>query len=152
MKNKSWIRYLVYILLVFGLIYLDGYVGKQQAIYLKETFNVSIVYFIISMIIKIGIGSVLGLEYIINEMSKEGTWKVNLPKIILIVVPTLYFSISFPLLYLYDNLIYMVLTYPMFIFMRNDSVYIYISQLMLGYFLITNFFKQSKDIKNETII
>lgn len=146
MKNKSWIKYLIYVLLIFGFICLDAYVEKQQAIYQKETFNISVAYSVIAMIIKIGIGLILGLEHIINEMRKEGTWKVDLPKIILLVIPILYFSISFPFIYLYDNFICNVLTYPMFIFTQSHSGFIYIFQLILGYFIITSFYKQSKDI------
>lgn len=127
MKDKSWIKYLIYGLLIFGLIYLNGYVEKQQTIYQKETFNLSVAYYAISMIIKIGIGSILGLEYIINEMRKEGTWKVNLPKVLLIVIPSLYFAISYFAFYGFvENSIYTIITAPMFVFMQNDHSFVYI--------------------------
>jgi len=148
-KNKHWLKYLIYILLIFGLIYLDSYVLRQRVLYQKETFYTGLTYFTISMIIKIGIGFVLGLDYIINENTKEGSWKVNLPKIILMVVPALYFSISYLAMYRFDgNTIYKILTYPMFIFMQNDSSFIFVSQLIVGYLLITSFYKQSKEIES----
>jgi len=148
-KNKHWLKYLIYILLIFGLIYLDSYVLRQRVLYQKETFYTGLTYFTISMIIKIGIGFVLGLDYIINENTKEGSWKVNLPKIILMVVPALYFSISYLAMYRFDgSTIYKILTYPMFIFMQNDSSFIFVSQLIVGYLLITSFYKQSKEIES----
>jgi hypothetical protein len=149
LKNKHWIKYLVYTLLIFGLIYLDSYVLRQRALYQKETFDIGLTYFTISMIIKTGIGFVLGLDYIINENKKEGPWKANLPKIVLMVVPALYFSISYHALYqFYENPIYEILTYPMFIFVKNDTSFIFISQLIVGYLLITSFYKQSKEIES----
>ncbi|OLS03036.1 hypothetical protein [Tissierella creatinophila] len=152
MKNNNWLKYSGYILLIAALIYLDGYVEKQQYIYQRETFNLSFVYFAISMIIKISIGLLLGLEYIIKEIRKEGNWKINLSKIILMVIPSLYFSMSYLFMYLYnDNLIYRILTYPGFIFIQNGSGFVFVFQLVLGYSLITSFYKQSKGIKKETI-
>jgi hypothetical protein len=101
------------------------------------------------MIIKMGIGFVLGLDYIINENKKEGPWKVNLPKIILMVIPAFYLSISYLAMYRFDgSTIYKILTYPMFIFMQNDSSFIFVSQLIVGYLLITSFYKQSKEIES----
>jgi hypothetical protein len=65
------------------------------------------------------------------------------------VVPALYFSISYHALYqFYENPIYEILTYPMFIFVKNDTSFIFISQLIVGYLLITSFYKQSKEIES----
>lgn len=148
MKKNKWLKYLGYILLIVVLIYLDGHVGYKQKNYQEQTFNLSLSYFVISMIIKIGIGLLLGLEHISNEMKKEGSWKINLPKILLMVIPSLYFSMSYFFMYLYnDNLIYGILTYPASLFMRNGSGYIIIFQLLFGYLFITSFYKQNKDIK-----
>lgn len=150
MKDNKWIKYLGYMLLIIGLIYLDGYVEKQQYIYQSEKFEISFVYWAISMVIKLCIGSILGLEYIINEAKKEGVWKTNLPKMFLMVIPSLYFSMSYLFMYLYnDNLTYRILTYPSFIFMQNGSgfVFVFVFQLVLGYLFITSFYKQDQDIK-----
>lgn len=154
MKNKSWFKYLIYILLFIGLIYLDGYVVKQQTIYQSKQFELNFSYFIMSMIIKICIGSFLGLEYIIKEMRREGAWKINFPKLILMVLPSLYFSICYIFIYVYNSnlFIHRILFYPSFIFMKFSSGFIYIFQLMLGYFLVTSFYKQDKDIGKEDTI
>lgn len=148
MKNNNWSKYLGYILLIVGLIYLDGYVEKQQYIYQSEKFKMSFVYFAISMAVKVCIGSILGLEYIINEMKKEGVWKTNLTKVFLMVIPALYFSMSYGFMYFYnDNLIYRILTYPGYIFIQNGSGFAFVFQLVLGYLFITSFYKQNQDIK-----
>lgn len=149
MKKKDWVKYLAYILLIFGLLYLDSYILRQRAVYQKETFDVGLTYIVMSMIIKIGVGAVLGLDYIVNEIKKAGSWKINLPKMILMVIPSLYFSMSFFAMYQFvENAIYKKLTYPMFIFFENNSSFIIVSQLMLGYLSITSFYKQSKEIKS----
>lgn len=149
MKKKDWVKYLAYILLIFGLLYLDSYILRQRAVYQKETFDVGLTYIVMSMIIKIGVGAVLGLEYIVNEIKKAGSWKINLPKMILMVIPSLYFSMSFFAMYQFvENPIYKKLTYPMFIFFENNSSFIIVSHLMLGYLSITSFYKQSKEIKS----
>ncbi|MGO1370099.1 hypothetical protein [Senegalia sp. (in: firmicutes)] len=149
MKNKDWKKYLFYILLIFGLLYLDSYILRQRAIYQKETFDVGLTYIVMSMIVKIGVGTVLGLDYIVGEIKKSGSWKINLSKIFLMVVPTLYFSMSFFAMYRFiENPIYKILTYPMFIFFKNDSSFIIASQLMFGYLFVTSFYKQSKEVKS----
>lgn len=136
MKSKSLVKYLIYALFILCLIFLDGYIARQQAMYQKETFNSSVAYSVISMVIKMSIGLILGLEYIINENKKEGNWKINLPKLILLVIPFLYFSIAY---FFYDS--NQALTYPMFLFMKNSFGFVYISQLILGFFIITSFYK-----------
>lgn len=149
MKKKNLVKYLAYILLIFGLLYLDSYILRQKAVYQKETFDVGLAYILMSMIIKIGVGAVLGLDYIFSEIKKVGSWKINLPKMILMVIPSLYFSMSFFAMYRFvENPIYKILVYPMFIFFENDSSFIIVSQLMLGYLFITSFYKQSKEIKS----
>lgn len=147
MKNKPWLKYLIYLLLILGLIYIDGYLKVQENIYQEETYGLNYIYFVISIFTKISIGSLLGLEYLVDEMQKEGSWKINLPKMLFLVLPSLYFSISYFAFYFFiENPFYQVITYPIFIFIKNDLDFVYIFQLMLGYFLITSFFKESKDL------
>lgn len=149
MKNKNWIKYLLYTLLFFTLIYLDGYILRQRTMYQKETFEIGFIYLAISMIIKIAIGFALSLDHIVDERKKEGAWKVNLPKIILMVLPALYFSLSYFAMYRFnENPIYKILTSPMFFFVKNDSSFIFVSQLILGYLLATSFYKQTKEIES----
>lgn len=136
MKNKIWIKYFIYALFIFCLIFLDGYIARQQALYQKENFNLSITYLIISMFIKISIGLILGFEYIINEYKKEGSWNINLPKLIFLVIPSLYFSTSY-FFYEFNQ----SLAYPIFLFMKNSFGFIYISQLIFGFSIITSFYK-----------
>lgn len=142
MKSKSWIKYLVYILLFFGLIYLDRYIARQQFIYQSETFDPGVVYFVMSMIIKIFIGVLLGLEYIVDEMKKVGRWKISLSKIILMVVPSLYFSIPL-FFYLIPNEFWMNLFMkPALIFSQGDLGFTSTFQILFGYFLMTSFYKE----------
>lgn len=144
MKSKSWIKYLVYTLLFFGLIYLDRYIARLQSIYQSETFSPGVIYFVMSMIVKIFIGLSLGLEYIGDEMKKVGKWKINLPKIILMVIPSLYFSIPLFFYLIPNESLINILMKPAFIFAGGDLAFAPVFQILFGYFLITSFYKEKK--------
>lgn len=146
MKSKPWFKYLVYLVIILSIIYLDLFVGRQQATYRSQTFNIGLVYSGISMIIRIVIGFILGLEYITNERKKEGEWKINLPRIILIVIPALYFSLTIFFYFIPNEFLLNILMKPAFILFKGDFKYTSIFQILLGYFYITSFYKQTAEI------
>ena len=145
MENRPWIKYLVYLLLILAFVFLDSYVMKEQAIYRHQTFNIGLAYIVVSMIIKIAIGLLMGLEYITNEIKKEGKWKINIYKVVLIVIRSLYFSIVLFLYFIPNELLINVLMKPNFIIFLGQSQHTSIFQILLGYFLITSFYKQTAE-------
>lgn len=146
MKNRPWLKYLLYLLSILALIYLDAYVIRQQAIYQSETFNIGIPYHITSMFIKIAIGSILGLEYITNEKKKEGKWKINLPKMVLMVIPCLYFSLTLFYYFIPNEFLINLLMKPAFIISQGQFASTSTFQILLGYFFITSFHKRAVEI------
>lgn len=151
--NKNWFKYLGYFMLIFGLISLDAYVGRQQSLYRAVNFELNFFYYFTTMLIRMSIGFSLALEYIVNEFKKEGPWQVNLPKIVLIVLPSLYFSLillfsKFPSTVFFRT----IFVKTVFIFLKFGYDFVFIFQLMLGYFLITSFYKQDKAIEKENIL
>ena len=143
MKNRPWVKYLLYLLLILALIYLDTYVVRQQALYQSQTFNIGLVYHVISMTIKIAIGLLLGLEYLTSEIKKEGKWKINLPKMALMVIPCLYFSITLFLYFIPNEFLMNILMKPAFILFKGEFRFTSIFQILLGYFFITSFYKRT---------
>ncbi len=141
MKIKSWLKYFIYILLILIMVFWGQHVLAVIRENAKRNFNACYPY-IITTIFYVGIGLLLGLEHLISEIKKEGVWKLNLPKIILMVVPSLYFS--FGIFIYYNNLT--VLSFPIGILMKNGTNFISIFQLILGYSIITSFYKADREI------
>ena len=148
MKNKPWLKYLIYLLLIFSFAYLDWYIGKLQTDYQSKTYDIGIIYSVISMIVRIFIGFILGLEYIANESKNEGKWEINLPKFILVVIPSLYFSLLLFLQLIPNKFLLNILKKPVFMFIIMDLKFTFLFQILLGYFFITSFYKQGKGTPN----
>lgn len=147
--KKSWLKYLIYVLLIFTLLCIDAYVTRQQVIDRATTFQFSYLYFLTTMVIRICIGFSLGLEYINKEMKKEGKWEVNFPKVILLAIPSLYFSIAILLFNTFHNeFLQKVLYKPSWYFIKLGYDFTFIFQILLGFFLITSFYKQYFETRN----
>jgi hypothetical protein len=138
-KNKwlSYFRYMLVILCYFVfsnkiLIFWD----KQR----QMTYN-PFPSMLCSMIIFVVLGLLLGLETFLLETKKEGTWRVNLPKLILLGVPTLYFSLGIFIMYIPLSFIQQPLSYPLQFFLGDSTNFLSIFQVILGYIIITSFTK-----------
>lgn len=141
MNIKSWMKYFTYFCIIFCLIYLDNYILA----YLKEALRINFITIAIIMVINTGIGLLLGLEYLNTEMKKSGSWYINFPKLISMGLPSLYFSLSYFLIYSRNQFVSEVLTYPLIIkFINYNMYFIHIFQIVLGYVIITSFHKDIK--------
>lgn len=141
MKQKTWLRYVGYLVLLVALIILHGYVGALHDDFMGRTYGYSFTLIAIGIAIKVCIGLVLGFEYLTNEMKKVGSLKINLPKIIVLVIPSLILSISLLVEFLPGEIFqtfFSKAVYPLF---QNNLGFISIFQVLLGYFLITSFYK-----------
>lgn len=135
-KSKSWSKYLNYSLAILILQFFAGVFVRFIAVMKIQLFN------FIMIILYGGLGFILGLEYLENEEKKTGTWKINLPKIVLMGTPSLYFSIyTFILVTTIDSNID-IIAYPILILINKVSVFFTpVFKLMLGYFITTSFKK-----------
>jgi len=140
MKVNPWLKYLIYILLIMGLIILHSYIGEQYEKIAKITF----VYFSYRLIflafIYMLVGAMLGAESFFGEIKKAGQWKVNLPKLILVGIPSLYFALFVFLAYSPIKEIYN----PLFKLniLIGGTGYITVFQVIFGYIVITSFYKR----------
>ncbi len=144
-KLKSWLKYTIYFILLMFLIYLKMYFNKKFVD--KDTFQFHYYALVISFIIGIGLGLLLGLEHFIGEMKKRGRWRINLPKLILVAVPCFYFSLSYVIMASSLPLpIINTLFYPTIFIHRYFTGYEVFLQLITGYILLTSFDKYHPNI------
>lgn len=92
------------------------------------------------MIIFIVFGLLLGLEMFLLEMIKDGKWMINLPRLILLGAPSLYFSSVILILSCPIALIRRTISYPILYFLKYEDI-LSIFQVILGYIIITSFIK-----------
>ena len=140
---KKWLKYLGYILLIIILISLREYVTEQFKANFKHTFRYNFYLLAIIMIINVGIGLMLGLEHLIGEVKKDGIWKINLSKLVSLALPTLFLLTCF-LGFSRIPFIQKIFYYPSYILLRYGANIIPIFLLILGYGIITSFYKRSE--------
>ncbi|MBW9171693.1 hypothetical protein K2F43_10765 [Clostridium estertheticum] len=142
MKEKSWLKYFFIILIILFIVFsgqhiLDGINRNAQ-----ETYNTHPYLQNILMIIFYGgIGLLLGLEHLIHEIKKEGTWIINVPKFLLMGLPSLYFSLAV-FIYYSSNQLVRNISYPIGILITSNQSFIWVFPLILGYSIITSFYKK----------
>lgn len=143
MKKKPWLRYVVYLIQLVALVYMDGYAARLNDIYKGQTYGFSFSLIVLGIAIKVSIGLVLGLEHLTNEMKKVGTWRINLPKIVVLVIPSLFFSVSLWVGFVPSEILQTIFTKSVFQLFGNNIGFIPIFQILFGFFLITSFYKVS---------
>ncbi|NLB78708.1 MAG: hypothetical protein GX796_07655 [Clostridiaceae bacterium] len=128
MKLKEWLKYLAYIIVVLGLVFVEWFVINPilEEGYYRQ--NVAPYFYLIPAVINVGIGFVLGLDYFYNERKRSGVWKINLPKMVLIGLPSLCISSS---AFITNKLL-----------IGSGTPVIALFQLILGLTIITGFYKQ----------
>ena len=143
MKEKSWLKYFFIILIILFIVFggqhvLDGIRINEQVTYIMHPYLQTI----LMIIFYGGIGLILGLEHLIHEMKKEGTWVINLPKFLLIGIPSLYFSLSVFIYFSSNQLVRNIFAYPISILLTSNQSFIWIFPLIFGYSIITSFYKK----------
>jgi len=150
MKVKLWIKYLIYMCLILIVVFGGQHVFvvyKQNA---EKAFNFRPYYENILMIIFYGgIGFLLGLEHLIEEIKKEGVWQINIPKLVLMGIPSLYFSLYIFIYCSSNQFVQAVLGYPIGILSKDSASFIVVFQLILGYSIITSFYKKKNKCENS---
>ena len=129
------------------MVFWGQYVFESIRRNVQETYNVN-PYFqnIIMLIFYGGIGLILGLEHLIQEIKKQGKWVINIPKLVLMGIPSLYFSLSILIYYINSQFVRDILSYPIGILLNNSPNFISVFQLILGYSIITSFYKENEEI------
>lgn len=148
MKFKSWLRYLAHFIFILGLIFLASFVEYKLKYLMSTTYKYDPFLPAIITLIFIILGASLGLEHLVRETKKEGRWIINLPKLILLGVPSLYLGLS--LIAFYSGVPFLgTLYYPVAFLSSltfgNVLQFSPVIQVLLGYFVITSFYKQSQE-------
>lgn len=133
--HKS-LKYIAYLVLLFGIaigcLYINNSIQKIAA----ETYDYSNYIFILSFLY-VPIGLCLGLPQLLTEWKKKGKWNVNVTKLIFLGIPALYFS---GYLYIYYHI-------PFLQFWNEIATELLqvkstvILNIILGYIFITSFHK-----------
>lgn len=139
LKKISWLKYFIYITLIL----ITAFIEQNVLINIKNTTLITFKthpYFenIIIIIFNVVIGVLLGIDHLFYQVKQTGSWTFNLPKAIIMGLPSLYFSFGIFILTLNSKL-----AYPIQLLLKSNSYLIYIFQLMIGYLMITSFYKSN---------
>ena len=142
-KKNNWILYLVYaVLLICFLSFSYVILGFLNRI-ARTTFNF-LPFILVSTIIYIVLGLLLGLDKLLLEKKKEGKWRMNLPRAILLGIPLLYLSLG-EIIFSYCPILFnnQILGYPLQFFFGTINFFP-IFQIILGYIMCTIFIKRKE--------
>ncbi len=140
MRVKPWIKYAIYILLICIVLFLKDYVVGKIEYSFQRTFGANGSYILlitIPFIFNLAIGFLIGIENFINEINKDGKWRINLPKIILVGVPSLFFSLT----YHFASINNFFVQHYLLKYTTLGTNFIPVFQILLGYVFITCLYK-----------
>jgi predicted neutral ceramidase superfamily lipid hydrolase len=121
------------VILCFSILYSHMQIRAQQT---GKIFSTYYVLFLINFIF----GLLLGLEHLIQQLSKKGKWSFNLPRILFIGILSLILAFYMPIYYTYVPIL-IAITNHLPQMLVQSTVCESMAQILLGYILITNFTK-----------
>lgn len=132
MKSRFWGKYIIYLILIVtlyitGTLLLDSHYNKAGITFMYNYWLITL----IRIIFYGGIGAVLGLDRFLIELKREGKWKFDIPRLIILGIPSLIFSIP-----------YITILVPI---SNSFSNIFTISSIILGYTLISSPYKGGED-------
>lgn len=137
MKNINNIRYFLYVLFTGLILFFAPTILSH---YLAKSYFNAFIYNMLTFLCYGSIGFILGLEKLKDEIGKEGNWRVNLHQVLIIGLPSLYFSLGIIISTAMKNFI----SYPIYIYFNNGPFFMYIFQIVFTYTVTTSFYKQIK--------
>ncbi len=148
-KVRRWLLYLAYIGLFFAELCLETLIvvlcSKNQQTARNE--YVMTYVFLTIILFNIIIGATMGLEHFLKELKKAGKLRINIPKLILMGIPSLYLT---PLLFIFyggNTLTQLLYGWIGKYLAYNSNSLVFLFQYLLGYTIITSFYKE--DIQPE---
>ena len=142
MRKNNYLSYFIYAVvcyIIFSDKILENIIKQSQ-----RTF-IMLPYMLWSSIAFVILGLLLGLEKFWLERRKEGKWKVNLPKVLFLGIPSLYFSISIFITLCPIDFIRQILSYPISVLLKSDMNFEKAFQVVLGFTISTSFVKEKSD-------
>ena len=147
MKGRLWLRYFACAVLIAAMVILSAYIEEK----FKRGRMSDWRYPMVCMLICLTIGLLLGGEYLWKEIKKGGNWRIDFPKIIIFGLPALYFSLANFEFALHNPLWANMIKQVSYTVCQVCGIvsywtgYVRIFQVILGYVVITSFYKRTKD-------
>ena len=138
---KKWLHSLIKALIIFAAIIFLAAIHQSFSLTTSSASD-SWVTFHITLLIFLLFGLLLGLEHLVCEAVKKGKWHVNLPRLILLGLPSLLFGFYFDLYY--TNIPFLrLLAHFLPAFLAQFAVFEQLSILLLGYIVVTSFYRDT---------
>lgn len=144
MKNTNWVGRLVYTVILIG--YIIGSNEVLSTVYKRAQATFKPLPFIAwSIVIFIVFGLLLGIDYLFEEIKKEGAWKINICKLLFIGLPCIYYALSLFTMWFNIECLQFLVIHSVIENLVNSLLANTVIEILLGYTLITSFYKVSAD-------
>ena len=141
MRKRLWLKYFIYINLLIVLIFLKEYLTQKLQFTYNRTWGAGVSYILlitVPFIFNLVIGLFLGTDHFIMEIKKVGTWNINLPKLILVGLPSLFFSLTYHIACINNPFVQSKLLN--YVVLGTDFIPVF--QIVFGYVCITCLYKK----------
>ncbi len=123
--------YAIYMVVLIFAFLLSNYILTYLQELTRKTFQ-PLPYFTFSIVLYVVLGALLGSEHLFIEIKKQGKWRINIPKLIFLGIPSL--VCVFPILF-----------YPLIHSLLNNPALISVIQVIFGYAVTSSFYKSSPE-------
>ncbi|AOA01520.1 MAG: hypothetical protein RR638_12330 [Carnobacterium sp.] len=132
MKDKNkWLHYLLFFLIMGLGVFLICYVNFRIGIFSVQN-KESLWMFFAKYITTIFLGVLIGIEFLVSQINKSGKWRINLAKLTFLGIPSILFT--------FFNVQIANLN-PGLNFLSTNQTFLIFWQIVLGYTLVTSFYK-----------
>lgn len=148
---KNWKKYIMYAIFIFSILICLSFSSNKINMYQNATAGINLyILWLIMFLANTIFGFVLGIESLLKEKGKKGMWAFNIPRIIILGLPSLIMG-SYFFIYYMDIQIILTLTEYLPKFMIKSSMFVTFNQILFGYILVTNITKGRNSIKEGKI-
>jgi hypothetical protein len=138
-KSKN---YVIYGLFLFGYWILSSVLIFKLGLWVKEsqfiTNKTILIHQISSQLIFMGLGILLGLEQLIKAMKQTGRWSINKEKIIILGIPSVYFTFY----YLIHFFVKFIAIKGSLVLFLMEKPFLQVAAVIFGYVITTSFYKE----------
>ncbi len=138
--KKKWVKYTIYILFMICFTFVGNISLGAIPKYISRTYSIPIFWILATdILVYIGFGVLIGLDSFMTERTKEGKWRINISKLVIIGIPSLIFA--------FFSYLVFGLSIPMGRFasllINGKGTYMNLFRVLLGYTIATSFYKES---------
>ena len=144
-KNTKF--YITYIIMILCYIIGSSIILSKMKFYAEKTYN-PFISVTISLVSSVLLGILLGLEYLFKEKSKDGKWKINGAKFIILGLPCLLVLLwgwgPILIMQLFSMSNIKIIERPFLInTLFNNNTSIIFLAILVGWVLTTSFYKEN---------